>query len=51
MKQRVRIRRIKDRTYPWYVYIHHIRLLRGILADANRKMSDAMREAYERSRE
>lgn len=50
MKQRARIRRIKGRTYPWYVYIHRIRLLRGILADANRKMSDALRKAYEKAR-
>ena len=50
MKQRVRIRRIKEQTYPAYVYCARQRRRWAEVVVNMRRFSDAMREAYEKAR-
>jgi hypothetical protein len=50
VKQRVRIRRVKENTYKYYIYMWALkRKWKSILAEM-RKLSDAVREAYEKER-
>jgi hypothetical protein len=46
---RRRIRRIKDRLYPWYIYIGRLRMARGAIYGASRRFSAALRDAYARA--
>jgi hypothetical protein len=50
MKQRTRIRRMKDHLYPWWIYADQQRKAWAQVRATARKMSDALREAYERAR-
>ena len=50
MKQRVRIRRIKDQTYPRHTYFARQRRRWAEVVVKMRRFSDAMREAYEKAR-
>jgi hypothetical protein len=47
---RRRIRRIKDRLYPWYVYAARQRRRWASVRANMKRMSDAMREAYAKAR-
>ena len=49
MKQRTRIRRMKDHLYPWWIYADQQRKAWAQVRATARKMSDALREAYERA--
>lgn len=46
MKQRTRIRRLKDRLYPWWIYASRRRRHWAEALRTYRSMRDAMREAY-----
>ena len=50
MKQRTRIRRIKNHLYPWWIYASQRRKMLAEWRAAGVKISDALREAYERAR-
>jgi exoribonuclease II len=50
MKQRHRIRRMKDHLYPWWIYAARRRKAWAQVRAAGVKISDALREAYERAR-
>lgn len=51
MKQRVRIRRVKEKTYKYYIYMWTLkRKWKSVLAEM-RKFSAEMRKAYEEARE
>ena len=50
MKQRTRIRRIKDRMYPGYIYAARQRRRWAEACAKWRGLSEAMREAYEKAR-
>jgi hypothetical protein len=47
---RRRIRKIKDRLYPWYVYAARQRRAWASVRATMKRMSDAMREAYAKAR-
>jgi hypothetical protein len=47
---RRRIRRIKDRLYPWYIDAARRRRAWGTVRANMKRMSDAMREAYAKAR-
>lgn len=50
MKQRVRARMVKEKTYKYYIHMWALkRRWKSILGEM-RKLSDAMREAYEKAR-
>lgn len=50
MKQRVRARMVKEKTYKYYIHMWALkRKWKSVLAEM-RKLSDAMREAYEKAR-
>ena len=51
MKQRTRIRRIKDRMYPGYIQLARMRRAWAKVRQVGRNLSEAMREAYEKARE
>lgn len=46
MKQRIRIKRLKARLYPWWIYASRRRRYWAEALRACRKMCDALREAY-----
>ena len=51
MKQRVRIRRVKEKTYKYYIYMWALkRKWKSVLAEM-RKLSDELRRVYEEARE
>ena len=50
MKQRVRIRRIKDQTYSHHIYFARQRRRWAEVVVNMRRFSDAMREAYAKAR-
>ena len=50
MKQRTRIRRMKSHLYPWWIYASQQRKMLTEWRAAGVKISDALREAYERAR-
>lgn len=50
MKQRTRIRRIKDRMYPGYIRLARIRRAWAKARQVGRSLSEAMREVYEKAR-
>lgn len=50
MKQRTRIRRIKDRMYPGYIYAARQRRWWADINARMRSLSEAMREVYEKAR-
>lgn len=50
MKQRTRIRRIKEQTYPAYIYCARQRRRWAEVRQAMRSFAEAMREAYEKAR-
>jgi len=50
MKQRMRIRRIKDQTYSHHIYFARQRRRWAEVVVNMRRFSDAMREAYEKAR-
>jgi hypothetical protein len=49
MKQRTRIRRMKDHLYPWWIYADQRRKAWAQVRAAGVKISAALREAYERA--
>ena len=50
MKQRVRVRMVKDKTYKYYIYMWALkRKWKSVLGEM-RKLSEAMREAYAKAR-
>lgn len=51
MKQRTRIRRIKTRTYPHWIYMARQRRRWALVSAKWRNLSEAMREAYMKARE
>lgn len=51
MKQRTRIRRIKDRMYPAYIYLARVRRAWAKARQAGRSLSQAMRDAYAKAME
>ena len=50
MKQRTRIRRLKDHLYPWWIYADRRHKAWAQVRATQVKLSDALREAYERAR-
>ena len=50
MKQRVRIRRIKEQTYPAYIYCARQRRMWAVVRQAVRSLGAAIQEAYEKAR-
>ena len=50
MKQRTRIKRIKDHMYPDYIRLARMRRAWAKVRQAGRSLSEAMREAYEKAR-
>ncbi len=50
MKQRTRIRRMKDHLYPWWIYADQQRKAWAQVRAAGVKISNALREVYERAR-
>ena len=50
MKQRTRIRKMKAHLYPWWIYAARRRKMLAEWRAAGVKISDALREAYERAR-
>jgi hypothetical protein len=51
MKQRTRIRRIKARTYPDYIYLARVRRAWAKARQVGRSLSEAMREVYAKAME
>lgn len=51
MKQRARIRRIKENTYKYYIYMWTLKRRWRSIKEEMRKLSDEMRKVYENSRE
>jgi hypothetical protein len=49
MKQRTRIRRMKDHLYPWWIYADQQRKAWAQVRAAGVKISNALREVYERA--
>ena len=47
MKQRSRIRRIKDRMYPAYIYLARVRRAWAKARQAGHSLSEAMRDAFQ----
>jgi hypothetical protein len=47
---RRRIRKIKDRLYPMFIYAARLRKMREHVRLAHVRFSDAMREAYAKAR-
>jgi hypothetical protein len=45
-----RIRRIKNRLYPWYIYAARLRKMREHVRLAQVRFSETMREAYAKAR-
>ena len=50
MKQRTRIRRIKEQTYPAYIYCARQRRMWAVVRQAVRSLGAAIQEAYEKAR-
>jgi len=50
MKQRTRIRRMKAHLYPWWIYASQRRKMIAEWRAAGVKISNALREVYERAR-
>jgi hypothetical protein len=50
MKQRTRIRRIKNHLYPWWIYADQQRKAWAQVRATQVKLSAALREVYERAR-
>ncbi len=50
MKQRTRIRRIKEQTYPAYIYRARQRRMWAVVRRAVRSLGAAIQEAYEKAR-
>lgn len=47
MKQRTRIKRIKDRMYPGYIQLARMRRAWAEVRQAGRSLSEAMRDAFQ----
>ena len=50
MKQRVRVWRIKDRTYPAYIYCARMRRAWVKVQQLGQQLGRSFREAYEKAR-
>lgn len=51
MKQRARIRRLKARLYPWWIYAARRRKAWEMVRTAEVRLSRTLREAYAKARE
>ena len=51
MKQRVRARMVKEKTYKYYIYMWTLKRRWRSIKEEMRKLSDEMRKVYEISRE